>query len=91
MSSLHSITAVGRTTPDRTPAVTTLGHPCSDPDSPTGAGATPGVEDGMTTAEYAVGTLAACAFAALLFVVVQDSGVRQGIVEAFTSALATRA
>ena len=44
----------------------------------------------MTTAEYAVGTLAACAIAALLFVVVKDSTVQHAIVNLFTTALATK-
>ena len=35
------------------------------------------VETGMSTAEYAVGTIAACAFAALLYKVVSSPGVRQ--------------
>lgn len=33
-------------------------------------------EAGMTTAEYAVGTLAACAFAAVLFAVLKSGGVK---------------
>ncbi|ACZ83513.1 hypothetical protein Aros01_02484 [Streptosporangium roseum] len=37
----------------------------------------PGRDRGMSTAEYAVGTIAACAFAALLFKVVTSSEVQQ--------------
>lgn len=37
-------------------------------------------EHGMTTAEYAVGTLAACAFAAVLITVVK-SGMVKGLIE----------
>lgn len=33
-------------------------------------------EAGMTTAEYAVGTLAACAFAAVLFAVLKSGGIK---------------
>lgn len=39
----------------------------------------PGRDRGMSTAEYAVGTIAACAFAALLFKVVTSSEVQQMI------------
>ena len=38
-------------------------------------------EHGMTTAEYAVGTLAACAFAAVLLAVIK-SGLIQNLIEA---------
>ena len=41
---------------------------------------------GMTTAEYAVGTLAACAFAAVLMAVV-----RSGVIKSALSALITAA
>lgn len=33
-------------------------------------------EAGMTTAEYAVGTIAACAFAALLLAIAQSGGIK---------------
>lgn len=36
-------------------------------------------EAGMTTAEYAIGTVAACAFAGLLLLIIQ-SGVVEGLV-----------
>ncbi|GGL36747.1 DUF4244 domain-containing protein [Planomonospora parontospora] len=39
----------------------------------------PGGERGMSTAEYAVGTIAACAFAALLFKVVTSPEVQEMI------------
>lgn len=45
-------------------------------------------EHGMTTAEYAVGTLAACAFAAVLMAVIK-SGIVKSLVEVlFKTALA---
>ena len=47
-------------------------------------------ETGMTTAEYAVGTLAACAFAAVLIVVVRSGGVKAALAAVITAALATR-
>jgi Protein of unknown function (DUF4244) len=47
-------------------------------------------ESGMTTAEYAVGTLAACAFAAVLLVVVKSGGVRSALAAVITAALGTR-
>ncbi len=42
-------------------------------------GAGPGRDRGMSTAEYAVGTIAACAFAALLFKVVTSPEVQEMI------------
>jgi hypothetical protein len=42
---------------------------------------------GMTTAEYAVGTLAACAFAAVLYKVVTSSSVLHALSRVVTSAL----
>lgn len=47
------------------------------------------VEAGMTTAEYAVGTMAACAFAAVLLVVVKSSAVRSALASVITAALGT--
>lgn len=44
-------------------------------------------EVGMTTAEYAVGTMAACAFAAVLLVVVKSSAVRTALASVITAAL----
>jgi hypothetical protein len=41
----------------------------------------------MTTAEYAVGTLAACAFAAVLMAVVRSGAVRAALARVITSAL----
>ena len=46
-------------------------------------------EAGMTTAEYAVGTMAACAFAAVLLVVVKSSAVRAALASVITAALGT--
>jgi len=42
---------------------------------------------GMTTAEYAVGTLAACAFAATLLAVVRSGTIRSALSGLITSAL----
>lgn len=42
----------------------------------------------MTTAEYAVGTLAACAFAATLLVVVRSGAIKAALTNLITSALA---
>ena len=44
-------------------------------------------EAGMTTAEYAVGTLAACAFAAVLLLVVKSGAVRAALASVITAAL----
>lgn len=49
----------------------------------------PGVgEAGMTTAEYAIGTIAACTFAALLIAVVRSPEIREALVSIITRALA---
>jgi Protein of unknown function (DUF4244) len=42
---------------------------------------------GMTTAEYAVGTIAACAFAAVLMTVVRSGAVESALTALITSAL----
>ena len=47
------------------------------------------VEAGMTTAEYAVGTLAACAFAAVLMLVVKSGPVKSALAGVITAALGT--
>jgi hypothetical protein len=44
-------------------------------------------EAGMTTAEYAVGTLAACAFAAVLLAVVKSGGISTLVTEVITMSL----
>lgn len=44
---------------------------------------------GMTTAEYAVGTVAACAFAAVLYKVVTGDSVVSGLTDLVDTALAT--
>jgi Protein of unknown function (DUF4244) len=44
-------------------------------------------EAGMTTAEYAVGTLAACAFAAVLMAVVRSGAIKSALTGLITSAL----
>jgi hypothetical protein len=41
----------------------------------------------MTTAEYAVGTLAACAFAATLLAVVRSGAIKSALSNLITSAL----
>ena len=46
-------------------------------------------EDGMSTAEYAVGTVAACAFAAVLYQVVTGGSVVAALGDLVESALAT--
>jgi hypothetical protein len=46
-------------------------------------------EDGMSTAEYAVGTVAACAFAAVLYRVVTGGSVVTALGDLVQSALAT--
>ncbi len=48
-----------------------------------------GGDAGMTTAEYAVGTVAACAFAAVLYQVVTGASVLAGLTDLVNSALAT--
>lgn len=44
-------------------------------------------DSGMTTAEYAVGTIAACAFAAVLYKVVTGDSVLKALSKIVTSAL----
>jgi Protein of unknown function (DUF4244) len=44
-------------------------------------------EAGMTTAEYAVGTLAACAFAAVLMAVVRSGAVKSALAGLISAAL----
>lgn len=44
-------------------------------------------EAGMTTAEYAVGTLAACAFAAVLLAVVRSGTVKAALASVIAAAL----
>ncbi|WP_299446712.1 DUF4244 domain-containing protein [uncultured Phycicoccus sp.] len=44
-------------------------------------------EEGMTTAEYAVGTVAAVAFAALLLAVVRSAPVKSALTQIVVSAL----
>jgi TRAP-type uncharacterized transport system fused permease subunit len=46
-------------------------------------------EAGMSTAEYAVGTVAACAFAAVLYRVVTGSSIVTALTDLVDSALAT--
>lgn len=44
-------------------------------------------EAGMTTAEYAVGTIAACAFAAVLLAIVQSGGIESLVTKVVKVAL----
>ena len=44
-------------------------------------------DDGMTTAEYCVGTLAACAFAAVLMAVVRSGAIKSALTGLITAAL----
>jgi hypothetical protein len=44
-------------------------------------------DDGMTTAEYAVGTVAAVAFAAVLYKIVRSDTVQSALSDIVTSAL----
>jgi len=44
---------------------------------------------GMTTAEYAVGTIAACAFATLLWALAHSGAVQQALLATFVKALHT--
>ena len=46
-------------------------------------------EEGMTTAEYAVGTMAAVAFAALLLAVVRSGPVKSALSKVIMTALGT--
>lgn len=46
-----------------------------------------GREAGMSTAEYAIGTLAACTFAALLIAVIKSPGIRSALSGLITAAL----
>lgn len=46
-----------------------------------------GSEAGMTTAEYAVGTIAACTFALVLLGIVKSGPVRTMLTDVITSAL----
>lgn len=53
------------------------------------AAAQAGGEEGMSTAEYAVGTVAACAFAAVLYRVVTGGSVVSALGDLVQSALST--
>lgn len=46
-------------------------------------------EEGMTTAEYAVGTMAAVAFAAVLLAVVRSGPVKSALAKVIVAALGT--
>ncbi|WP_295696735.1 DUF4244 domain-containing protein [Lapillicoccus sp.] len=45
------------------------------------------IDAGMTTAEYAVGTLAACAFAAVLLAIVRSGPIKSALAKVITTAL----
>jgi hypothetical protein len=49
-----------------------------------------GSDDGMSTAEYAVGTIAAAAFAAVLYAVVTSSSVVSGLGSLISKALSVQ-
>lgn len=49
--------------------------------------ALPSGEAGMSTAEYAVGTVAACGFATLLWTILHSGAVREALTALFTHAL----
>jgi hypothetical protein len=66
----------------------------ADPSPPTGlrrrwARLTAEPEAGMSTAEYAVGTIAACAFAAVLYKVVTGGSIVTALTDLVASALST--
>jgi hypothetical protein len=44
-------------------------------------------DSGMSTAEYAVGTIAACAFAAVLLAIVNSGGITELVTTVITTAL----
>ncbi|MEO7061847.1 MAG: DUF4244 domain-containing protein [Lapillicoccus sp.] len=46
-----------------------------------------GVDAGMTTAEYCVGTLAACGFAAVLLAIVRSGPIKTALTRVITTAL----
>lgn len=46
-----------------------------------------GADAGMTTSEYAVGTLAACAFAAVLLAIVKSGGIKSLVTDVISTAL----
>jgi hypothetical protein len=82
------------TVPPTEPVSTDDGEPAASP-APRGllarrwALVSGSAEAGMSTAEYAVGTVAACAFAAVLYRVVTGSSIVTGLTDLVESALAT--
>jgi len=80
---VHSASApeiLFRRCPDTTPVPARLYFARADVAAPSIAGCG---EDGMSTAEYAVGTVAACAFAGLLFKIVTSdevAGLIRGVI-----------
>lgn len=46
------------------------------------------MEAGMSTAEYAIGTIAACTFAAILIAVIKEGGVKGALSSVIQGALA---
>lgn len=76
-------TATGRDRGVRTAGRAWLGKRCAGVRDAVAARA----EAGMTTAEYAVGTLAACGFAALLYKVVTSGSVAEALEALVTKAL----
>ena len=74
---------VGDPVPDAAPV------PCSGPLTRRWARLQAAAEAGMSTAEYAVGTVAACAFAAVLYRVVTGDSIVAGLTDLVDTALAT--
>ena len=66
-----------------------LAHPRTQPTTAPDRSPEDGAEAGMATAEYAIGTLAAAAFAGLLLAIIRSgslTGALQGIIESALSA-----
>ena len=81
--------------PDRRPRGHPAGRASAPPCCPRVGTAAPRLrrrrrlaDAGMTTAEYAVGTLAACAFAAVLIAVVRSGAIKSALSGLITTALA---
>lgn len=66
---------------------TSPGPPPAEADEPAEPTARARAEAGMATAEYAIGTVAAAAFAGLLLVILRSEGVRAALEGIITSAL----
>ena len=84
---------MSRTSPQETPQPEPDGHRSArrpwNPLARRWAAVRETAEAGMSTAEYAVGTVAACAFAAVLYRVVTGDSIVTGLTDLVDSALAT--